>query len=376
MTERLRAAAVDTGAIEGLYSTDRGFTLLVAQETISLDQAEVEKGAEFRRNFEAQLEGFQLSLDVATSATPISEALIRRLHEVTCAGQPVHRVITSHGVQERQLVLGSYKTEPNHVQLGDGSFHAYAPVEEVPHEMRRLVEQLRSPEFESAHPVVQAAYAHHALTSIHPFADGNGRVARLLASIWLLRAASIPLWVEPTDRDRYLDALESADNGSGGRFVDLVKATSLTVLRELSLVVRRGERKRAVGSQEATRAAVDEANRALRTVLDRELPGKLGWWPPQQASRLPFPGGIEFDLKEGITAITLRNGGGRWISFGVDWSSSADGRFRLYSCSTSASDVLLPVMDEPFAEHEIIAVPGSSAVRRIEALVQLIIEET
>ena len=65
LRERLRAAAVETGAIEGLYSTDRGFTMSVAQQTISMDQAEVEKGAAFRRTFEAQLEGYELALDVA-----------------------------------------------------------------------------------------------------------------------------------------------------------------------------------------------------------------------------------------------------------------------------------------------------------------------
>lgn len=237
LQERLRAAAVDTGAIEGLYATDRGFTLSVAQQAISMDQAEVEKGGDFRANFEAQLEGFELALDAATTATPLSEAFIRRLHEVTCAGQQTYRVLTPVGVQERRLVTGSYKTDPNHVQLGDGSFHAYAPVAQVADEMHRLVQQVRSVDFEAAHPVVQAAFAHHAFTWIHPFPDGNGRVARLLASIWLLRAASIPLWIEPTDRERYLDALAKADAGNAGTLIGLIGDVSLRLLRELGIAV-------------------------------------------------------------------------------------------------------------------------------------------
>lgn len=52
LAEVLRAAAVDTGAIEGLYRADRGFTRSVARNVISLDQAEVEAGLGFRRSFE------------------------------------------------------------------------------------------------------------------------------------------------------------------------------------------------------------------------------------------------------------------------------------------------------------------------------------
>src|SRR5438876_1237932 len=80
-----------------------------------------------------------------------------------------------------------------HVQLPDGSLHVYAPVDQTRDEMARLVRELNSGEFAGAHPIIQAAYAHHAFVSIHPFSDGNGRVARALASVYLYRSARIPL---------------------------------------------------------------------------------------------------------------------------------------------------------------------------------------
>lgn len=49
--------------------------------------------------------------------------------------------------------------------------------------------------FASSHPVVQAAYVHHALAAVHPFAEGNGRVARALASVFLYRGVDVPLVV-------------------------------------------------------------------------------------------------------------------------------------------------------------------------------------
>lgn len=266
--EVLRSAAVDTGAIEGLYAADRGFTRSVARNVISLDQAEAEAGPGFRRNYEAQLAGFELALHLATGDEVITEAAVRELHRVTCAGQDTYRVLTSVGFQALTLPLGAYKEHPNHVELADGSLHAYAPVDRVGEEMHRLVTEMRSAEFLSAPAVVQAAFTHHAFVAIHPFADGNGRVARLLASVWLLRAASIPLWVETTDRARYLDALVAADQGDRQPFLRLVTSLSLSLLRDLSVVIETPPRHLIDDSEdEAVEAAADVLAAEVQTAV-------------------------------------------------------------------------------------------------------------
>jgi Fic family protein len=207
----VRAAALDTGAIEGLYSVDRGFTMTVAVQGLAWQQMVEERGAGVRELFEAQLAAYELVLDAVTHKLPITEAWIRALHETLCAPQKTYRVLTDQGWQEQELPKGQYKTRPNHVRLTDGTFHAYAPVDRVADEMHRLIEQIRIPEFESAHPVLQASYCHYAFVSIHPFADGNGRVARALASTFFYRAQSIPLLIFANQRPAYLDALAAAD---------------------------------------------------------------------------------------------------------------------------------------------------------------------
>lgn len=60
---------------------------------------------------------------------------------------------------------------------------------------------------------------HHAFTQIHPFQDGNGRVARALASIDFIEAGLFPLVVRREDRDVYIEALRSADAGDLGPLV-------------------------------------------------------------------------------------------------------------------------------------------------------------
>jgi fido (protein-threonine AMPylation protein) len=62
-------------------------------------------------------------------------------------------------------------------------------------------------------PVVLAAWFHHRFTQIHPYQDGNGRVARALTTLILLRAELLPLVIDRDLRVEYIHALESADRG-------------------------------------------------------------------------------------------------------------------------------------------------------------------
>jgi Fic family protein len=230
----MQAAAIDSGAIEGLYEDDRGFTISVLAEAAGWETGLGERDAETRDLIQAQFAGYQLALDAATRGTPISEALIRRIHEVVCAPQSTIRVLTPQGMQDRPFVSkGAYKDSPNHVRTAAGRLHAYSPIVDVPAEMHRLVDEIASSDFTASHPAAQAAYAHFALTHVHPFQDGNGRVARVLASIFLCRATSVPLVVFVPDKRDYFDALELADAGSPDAFTEFVFARAI---RSIDLV--------------------------------------------------------------------------------------------------------------------------------------------
>lgn len=70
-------------------------------------------------------------------------------------------------------------------------------------------------------PDLSAAWLHHRFLQIHPFQDGNGRVARALASLVLIRAGWLPLVVTRRDRPRYISALQEADSGTPRPLIDL-----------------------------------------------------------------------------------------------------------------------------------------------------------
>jgi Fic family protein len=226
-----RVAAFDTGAIEGLYETDRGFTYSVAFE-IGAWQAELEaKGHNVRSLFEAQLTAYESLVDLATKAEQLSEAAIRELHQQLVAAQETYLVQTAVGPQEHVLPKGRYKTYSNHVKTRDGDHHSYAPVDLTPEEMSRLVQELQSEVFLAAHAAQQISYVHYALVCIHPFADGNGRVARALASVYSLRALSLPTVILSEQKEQYLNALERADAGDFQAFVEFMTNAVLDTIR-------------------------------------------------------------------------------------------------------------------------------------------------
>jgi len=304
-----RAAAVDTGAIEGLYDVDSGFTMTVAFEAAVMDAALNEKGQRVRGLIESQLAAYQTVLDFATQERPIVEAWIRNLHAEICGDQDTYLALTEFGPQEQALPKGAYKSHPNHVITADGTPFAYAPVDLVPAEMHRLVEELESDAFTTAHPVQQAAYAHYAFIIIHPFADGNGRVARALASVFTYRALSVPVLVYADRKGEYLAALREADVGNRQAFVDqifdrtvdaiLLAVTSLASARAPQLEEASAELARLYRTRGGyTHAEVDIAGYAIfdafREELDRLTAGaasaggfSVSWAQHSEAHQVP-----------------------------------------------------------------------------------------
>lgn len=93
---------------------------------------------------------------------------------------------------------------------------------EVSAMMRSLLDWLDR-NLEELSPVELAAVFHHRFVSIHPFAEGNGRTARLLMNLILMRNSyAFIVSVSRQDRDKYIRALREADQGSLNDFVNYV----------------------------------------------------------------------------------------------------------------------------------------------------------
>jgi Fic family protein len=137
----------------------------------------------------------------------------------------------------------------------------------------------------SAHPVLRAAVLHAWLAHVHPFVDGNGRTARALTTLELVRAGYPPLLIKKIKhRDRYIDALATSDeSGNLGPFLDLIIEREEDSLRDL-------ERAAATGQD------YDAARERLR----RKQSGKLQVW---NAALELLAARVEADLKQYVDAV-------------------------------------------------------------------------
>jgi Fic family protein len=212
-----REWAIETGIIERLYVWDRGVTeVLIAQGIESsiishqggVSQQDAEHIQALINDHLGIVEGL---FSYVKGEEPISEYFIRGLQAQFTAHQDFTEAVTVSGDLIRvKLQKGDYKTLPNNPRRPDGAVHSYCPPELTKNEMENLVRMYR--EAESCYPPeVKSAWLHHRFTQIHPFQDGNGRVARALASLVFLREGLFPLVVRDADRKEYISALETAD---------------------------------------------------------------------------------------------------------------------------------------------------------------------
>ena len=246
--ERLhREWAIETGLIERLYSFDRGVTQPLIERGIDAaliphgDGRQPESVAAMIKDHEAAVESI---FQFVRGERILSASYVREMHALMTRNQEWVEAVDAQGRLGRvKLMHGEYKRTPNNPHQPDGSIHEYCPPVHVAAEMDRLIVLHHS--HDGIPPEVEAAWLHHRFTQIHPFPDGNGRIARALATLVFVKAGWFPLVVRNEGRARYLDALELADRGDLRELVKLfatlqkgefVKALSIarTVLHTVS----------------------------------------------------------------------------------------------------------------------------------------------
>jgi len=213
-----REWAIETGQIEGVYDLDRGITRTLIEHGIDADLIGHASGkkppeliAAILRDHQEALEGL---FQFVKGERPLTKGYIHELHSALLRHQDTTIAVDQFGrMFDTEVLKGQYKQRPNNPTREDGSVHEYCPPEHVDSEMERLV-QLHQEHVSAGVPVeVEAAWLHHRFVQIHPYQDGNGRVARALASLVFIRAGWFPVVVTRDDRLRYLDTLEVADDG-------------------------------------------------------------------------------------------------------------------------------------------------------------------
>ena len=197
--DRLRPLSADALAqlqkhydVELTYTSNaiEGNTLTLRETAELIEHGITVAGKSLREHLEAvdHYAAVQWMRGLAAADTPLTESTVCEIHRrIVARSQPAIAGIYS---QLPRRIAGSRAVLPNPAKIPAlmeefGAWIAAAPSEPA-----------------------AAFEAHFRLAAIHPFADGNGRAARLLMNLILIRGGYPPVAVRPEDRKTYLDALE------------------------------------------------------------------------------------------------------------------------------------------------------------------------
>jgi Fic family protein len=212
--------------IELTYTSNaiEGNTLSAVETTLVIEQGITVGGKPLKDHLEAldHYDAIRYVRELARQETPLTESDVRNLH----------RLITQRSAPE---IAGPYADLPRYVRTEAGRYSFPSPAE-VPSLMGDFAAWLGN-----APGTLETAFnAHRRLVDIHPFNDGNGRTARLLMNLILIRRGYPPIAVRPEDRVEYIRSLQRAQAGEGAesfngllyRRLDATLADYLSVLGE------------------------------------------------------------------------------------------------------------------------------------------------
>ena len=336
----IRRLSVETGILERIYDLDRGTTEALvahgfAEDLVSHSSTNIEPSRliDILRDQEAAI---QLVVDGVANKREITKGLLHELHAILTRHQDTTIAVDPSGNRhEIPLLKGKFKDQPNNPKRHDGTLHEYCPPIHVDSEVDNLVGWLAS--YATEDPIVVAAWLHHRFTQIHPYQDGNGRVARALTTLILLRADLLPLVVDRDLRIEYIKALELADQAQ---------------LSPLAEIFARLERNAILQALSVDADAEISHQKSLTSAVIGSLADKFGKRKVQKLAELRQVNSVALELRARARALleqsfaefdsTLREvgqpeirildggpdrGNGHWYRFEVVQSAKDAGKF-------------------------------------------------
>ena len=195
--------------VEWIYNSNaiEGSTLTLRETQLVLEQGITIGGKSLREHFEVvnHQEAILLVESLASGESPLSSFTVRQLHALVLAK-----------IDDENA--GRYRRVPVRIV---GAIHEPPASWDLPAQMDGWSSWLQAEEG-VMETVALAALAHHKLAAIHPFIDGNGRTARLIMNLVLMRAGYPPAIIAQSDRQQYYRVLAQADRGNANPLVNFV----------------------------------------------------------------------------------------------------------------------------------------------------------
>lgn len=130
---------------------------------------------------------------------------------------------------------GKYRTSQVIITGSDVELPKPEELDEKMHEFILQLPKLK----EKLHSVEYAAMVHIIFVNIHPFTDGNGRVARLLMNLALLQSGYNIVVIPPVVRADYISAIQKTNNGNNADFINFISEMVLESQKEYLKIISR-----------------------------------------------------------------------------------------------------------------------------------------
>ncbi|MFA5793389.1 MAG: Fic family protein [Candidatus Gracilibacteria bacterium] len=200
--------------IDWTYNSNaiEGNTLTYGETAFFLREGLTSEGKPFKDYLEAKnhAEAIDYLLDVIKGNREITEGFIKELHALLLKDIHFTYAKGGHGqLIKKPLNAGKYKILPNHVLTISGKIHKYTDPIHVKDEMEDLIKWFNQEK--TINIIEKACVFHYKFVAIHPFDDGNGRMARLLMNLILMKAGYPPCVIKNVNRRKYLQSLEIID---------------------------------------------------------------------------------------------------------------------------------------------------------------------
>ena len=210
----LMATLQEKFRIEWTYNTNaiEGNTLTLGETMFFLREGLTSEGKPLSDYLEAKnhAEAIDGLYEIIKGDRDLSESLIKQLHGVLMKGIEFTYAKASSGqIVQKPFHAGLYKLQANHVLTLSGKIHYYVEPFKVKDEMEKLVQWYHQEK--NLHAIEKAAIFHYRFVAIHPFDDGNGRMARLLMNLILMKNGYPPCIIQNAHRRKYLGTLEIVD---------------------------------------------------------------------------------------------------------------------------------------------------------------------
>lgn len=200
-----------SNAIEGNTLTLRE-TKLVIEEGLTVGGKPLAEHLEATGNAHA----FDRIEDLSRDRKAIDHIIVQEIHEIATKG-----LLADSGLYRTKNVriAGRKRSPPD-----------FSKVPTLMDEFLKSLAKMRR------NPIETVAYMHHRFVEIHPFTDGNGRVARLLTNLYLMKQGYPPVVLRKEDRRKYYEYLEKGDRGDLGALTSFIgKAVDESLTLYLSI---------------------------------------------------------------------------------------------------------------------------------------------